>query len=42
MGCDFTLVKDEQTASEQGLRTLFSPILGTSFSEPSVDALLQD
>jgi len=40
MGCDFTLVKGEQTASEQGPRTRFHPILGTSSSKPSVDALL--
>jgi len=42
MGCDFTLVKGEQTASEQGPRTPFSPIPITSSSEPSVDSLLQD
>ena len=42
MGYDFTLVKGEQTASEQGPRTPFAPVPGTSSSEPSVDALLQD
>jgi len=42
MGCDFTVVKGEQTASEQGPRTHFPPIPGTSSSEPFVDALLQD
>jgi len=42
MGCDFTLVKSEQTASKQGLRIPFPPIPGTSSSGPSIDALLQD
>ena len=42
MGCDFSLVKGTQTAIEQGLRTPFPPIPGTSFSEASADALLQD
>jgi len=42
MGCDFTLIKGEQIASEQGLRTTFPPIPDSSSSEPYVDALLQD
>ena len=41
MGCDFSLVKGSQTAIEQGTRTPFPPVFGTS-SEPSIDALLQD
>jgi len=36
MGCDFTLVKGEQTTTEQGPRTPFSPIPGTSSNEPSI------
>jgi len=42
MGCDFTLAKGEHTATDQGPRTLFPPVPGTSSSEPYVDALLQD
>ena len=42
MGCEFSLVKGTQTATEQGPRTPFPPIPGTSSSEPTVDALLQD
>ena len=42
MGCDFTLVKGEQTASEQGPRTPFASVPDTFSSGPSVDALLQD
>ena len=42
MACGFTLVKGEQTATEQGPRAPFPPIPGTSSSEPSVEALLQD
>jgi len=42
MGCDFTLVKGEQTASEQGLKIPIPPIPCTFLSGPSVDALLQD
>jgi len=41
MGCDFTLAKGEPSATEQGPRTPFPLIPGTS-SESSVDALLQD
>ena len=40
MGCGFTLI--EGPASEQGTRTPFPPISGSSSSGPSVDALLQD
>ena len=40
MGCGFTLV--ERPASEQGTRTPFPPVLGSSSSGPSFDALLQD
>ena len=42
MGCDFSLIKGTQTATERWPRTPFSPVPGTSSSEPSVDALLQD
>ena len=42
MGCEFSLVKGTQTATEQGPRTTFPLVPGTSSSEPSVDALLQD
>ena len=42
IGSDFTLVKGEKTATEQGPRTPFSPVPGTSSSEASVDPLLQD
>jgi len=42
MGCDFTLAKGEQTATEQGPRIPFPPVPSISSSEPSVDALLQD
>ena len=40
MGCGFTLI--EGPASEQGTRTPFPPVLGSSSSGPSFDALLQD
>jgi len=40
MGCGFTLV--EGPASEQGARTPFPPVLGSSSSGPSIKALLQD
>jgi len=40
VGCGFTLV--EGLASEQGTRTPFRLILGSSLSGPFVDALLQD
>ena len=42
MGCDFTLVKGEQTASEQGPRTPFFLVPSTSSSGPSTDAMQQD
>jgi len=42
MGCGFSLVTGEQTASEQGPRTPFPPVPSTSSSGPSVAALLQD
>ena len=38
----FKLIKGAHTASAQGLRTPFSPVPGSSSSEPSVDALLLD
>ena len=38
----FKLIKGAHTASAQGLRTPFPPVPGSSFSEPSVDALLLD
>jgi len=40
MGCDFTWVKGEQTASELGPTTPVPPIPSTSSRGPSVDALL--
>jgi len=40
MGCGFTLF--EGPASEQGTRTPFPPVPGSSSSGPSVDALLHD
>ena len=42
MGCGFKLVKGAHVASEQGSRTPFPPVPGSSSSEPSVDALLLD
>lgn len=38
----FKLIKGAHTVSAQGLRTPFSPVPGSSSSEPSVDALLLD
>jgi len=40
MGCGFALV--EGRVSEQGVRTLFPPVPGSSSSGPSIEALLQD
>jgi len=40
MGCGFTLV--EGPASEQGARTPFPPVPGSSSSGPTIEALLQD
>ena len=40
MGCGFTLV--EGLTSEQGERTPFPPIPGSSSNGPSAEALLQD
>jgi len=42
MGCGFKLIKGEPAVSEQGPRTPFAPIPGTSSSGPSIDVLLQD
>ena len=42
MGCGFKLVKGDQAASEQGPRTPFLPVPGSSSSEPFVDHLLLD
>jgi len=42
MGCGFKLVKGDHAASEQGPRTLFPPVSGSSSSEPFVDHLLLD
>ena len=41
-GCGFKLVKGDHAASEQGPRTPFPPVPGSSSSKPSVDALLLD
>ena len=40
MGCGFTLV--ERPASEQGTKTPFPSVPGSSSSGPSVETLLQD
>jgi len=40
MGCGFTMV--EGPASEQGTKTPFPPVPGSSSSGPSVETLLQD
>jgi len=42
MGYGFKLVRGDQAASEQGPRTPFPPVPGSSSCEPSVDALLLD
>jgi len=40
MGCGFTLV--EGPTFEQGTKTPFPPVLGSSSSGPSIEVLLQD
>ena len=40
MGCSFTLV--EGPASEQGARTPFAPVSGSSSAHPSVESVLSD
>ena len=42
MGCGFKLITGAHVASEQGSRTPFPPVPGSSSSKPSVDALLLD
>jgi len=42
MGCGFKLVRGDQAISEQGPRTPFPLVSGSSSSEPFVDALLLD
>ena len=42
MGYGFKLVRGDQAVSEQGPRTLFPHVPGTSSSKPFVDALLLD
>ena len=42
IGCGFKLVRGDQAISEQGHRTPFPPVPGSSSSEPSGDALLLD
>ena len=41
MGCRFTLVQDEDPASEQGMQTLTPPVPSGSSSGPSVEVLQQ-
>jgi len=40
MGCGYTLV--EGLATEQGVRTPFTPISGSSSARPSVETVLHD
>ena len=40
MGCGSKLVKGEPTVSEQGPKTPFPPVPGTSSSGPSINVLL--
>jgi len=42
IGHGFKLVRGDQAASEQGPRTTFPPLSGSSSSEPFADALLLD
>ena len=42
MGCGFSLAKGEHSSAEQGPRTTFPPVFGTSFGESSIEALIQD
>jgi len=42
LSCGFKLAKGETTGSKQGPQTTFTPVPGSSSSEPSVDALLLD
>ena len=41
MGCGFSLAKGEHSASEQGPRSTFPPVFGSS-SGTSIEALFQD
>jgi len=40
MGCGYTLVEGPST--EQGVRTPFTPVSGSSSARPSVESVLQD
>ena len=42
LSCGFKLAKGETASSKQGPQTPFTPVPGSSSSEPSVDALLLD
>ena len=42
MGWGFSLPKGEHSTAEQGPRTTFPPVFGTSFGESSIEALIQD
>jgi len=42
MGCGFKVAKEEPATSEQGPRTSFSLVPGSSIGGSSLDAVLQD
>ena len=42
MECGFSLAKGEHSASEQGPKTPFPPVSGSSSYESSIDTLIQD